>query len=83
MYPGRRPPYRPNATCYKNRLPDLNGARRGPPEHRERTAQSRIAAEAQKEARKQTAGGKREPSLAEQLAERLNPFQAPGGGGTR
>jgi virulence factor Mce-like protein len=24
-FPGRRPPYRPDATCYKNRRPNLNG----------------------------------------------------------
>jgi phospholipid/cholesterol/gamma-HCH transport system substrate-binding protein len=25
FYPGKRPPYKPNATCYKQKLPDLNG----------------------------------------------------------
>jgi phospholipid/cholesterol/gamma-HCH transport system substrate-binding protein len=26
FYPGKRSPYKPNATCYKQRLPELNGA---------------------------------------------------------
>jgi virulence factor Mce-like protein len=25
FYPGKRPPYRPDVACYKNKLPDLNG----------------------------------------------------------
>ena len=30
-YPGKRPPYKPDAPCYKQPLPDLNGAPRGRP----------------------------------------------------
>ncbi|MBX5441938.1 MAG: MCE family protein, partial [Solirubrobacteraceae bacterium] len=31
-YPGRRPPYRPDVPCHTQRIPDLNGARTGPPD---------------------------------------------------
>jgi phospholipid/cholesterol/gamma-HCH transport system substrate-binding protein len=29
-YPGKKPPYRPDFPCYKNKLPDVNGAATGP-----------------------------------------------------
>ena len=32
VYPGKRPPYRPDVPCYKNKIPDLNSARSGPPD---------------------------------------------------
>ena len=31
-YPGRRPPYRPDAECYRQQLPDLNATPTGPPD---------------------------------------------------
>jgi phospholipid/cholesterol/gamma-HCH transport system substrate-binding protein len=31
-YPGKKPPYRPDFPCYKNKLPDVNGATTGPPD---------------------------------------------------
>ncbi|HEX8123624.1 MAG TPA: MlaD family protein [Solirubrobacteraceae bacterium] len=32
VFPGKRPPYRPDYPCYKNPLPDPNSARTGPPD---------------------------------------------------
>jgi phospholipid/cholesterol/gamma-HCH transport system substrate-binding protein len=32
VFPGKRPPYRPDFPCYKNPLPDPNSARTGPPD---------------------------------------------------
>jgi ABC-type transporter Mla subunit MlaD len=32
VFPGTRPPYRPDVPCFTNKLPDLNSARSGPPE---------------------------------------------------
>ena len=32
VYPGKRPPYRPDVPCYRNPLPDVNSARIGPPD---------------------------------------------------
>jgi hypothetical protein len=32
VYPGRRPPYRPDALCHEQKIPDLNGARTGGPD---------------------------------------------------
>ena len=32
VYPGKRPPYRPDVPCHTNRIPDLNSARTGPPD---------------------------------------------------
>ena len=32
VYPGKRPPYRPDVPCHTNRVPDLNSARSGPPD---------------------------------------------------
>ena len=29
-YPGKKPPYKPDFPCYKNKLPDINGAATGP-----------------------------------------------------
>ena len=29
-YPGKKPPYKPDFPCYKNKLPDVNGAATGP-----------------------------------------------------
>jgi phospholipid/cholesterol/gamma-HCH transport system substrate-binding protein len=31
-YPGKKPPYKPDAPCYKQKLPDVNGAATGPPD---------------------------------------------------
>lgn len=31
-YPGRKPPYKSDFPCYRNTLPDLNGAATGPPD---------------------------------------------------
>ena len=32
VYPGKRPPYRPDVACHTNKIPDLNGARVGRPD---------------------------------------------------
>ena len=32
VYDGKRPPYRPDAPCFKQQLPDLNAANTGPPD---------------------------------------------------
>jgi virulence factor Mce-like protein len=32
VFPGRRPPYRPDKVCYKQQIPDLNSARIGRPD---------------------------------------------------
>jgi phospholipid/cholesterol/gamma-HCH transport system substrate-binding protein len=32
VFPGKRPPYRPDVACHTNRLPDVNSARTGPPD---------------------------------------------------
>ncbi len=34
VFPGRRPPYRPDAPCFRQELPDVNGAATGPPDGR-------------------------------------------------
>ena len=31
-YPGKKPPYKPSSTCYKQPLPNVNGAATGPPD---------------------------------------------------
>jgi ABC-type transporter Mla subunit MlaD len=31
-YPGKKPPYKPDAPCYEQKLPDVNGAATGPPD---------------------------------------------------
>jgi virulence factor Mce-like protein len=45
-FPGRRPPYKPEVPCYKNRLPDLNGAATGAPDGGGAAARSTPAAAA-------------------------------------
>ena len=32
VFPGKRPPYRPDVPCHTNQLPNLNAARVGPPD---------------------------------------------------
>ena len=32
VYPGRRPPYRPDVACFTQQIPDVNSARTGPPD---------------------------------------------------
>ena len=32
VFPGKRPPYRPDVPCHTQRIPDLNSARSGPPD---------------------------------------------------
>jgi virulence factor Mce-like protein len=32
VFPGKRPPYRPDAPCYKQKIPDVNSARTGAPD---------------------------------------------------
>jgi virulence factor Mce-like protein len=31
VFPGKRPPYRPDVACHTNEIPDINSARTGPP----------------------------------------------------
>ena len=79
-YPGRRPPYRPDVVCAGQPIPDLNGpaAEVGPAPSTQSRSTSRTAAPAAV-ARAQGAQAKREePSVADELAKRLNPFATPG-----
>ncbi|MDQ3742755.1 MAG: MlaD family protein, partial [Actinomycetota bacterium] len=32
VFPGKRPPYRPDVPCHTNEIPDINSARTGPPD---------------------------------------------------
>ena len=38
VYPGKRPPYRPDAECSEQKIPDLNGARSGGPDGGQQTS---------------------------------------------
>jgi phospholipid/cholesterol/gamma-HCH transport system substrate-binding protein len=121
VYPGRRPPYRPDVPCHTNRIPDLNSARTGGPDGGQGaatapggqggggtgpipslpqlpdlpgvvgqptvptlpTAGARSAQGAEAggpgEATAEGRGDAPAPSLAEELADRLNPFREEAG----
>ena len=77
VYPGKRPPYRPDVACHTNPLPNLNAARTGPPDGGQGPATG--GGEPQ-----QSGGGGGLPlplpraqreSVADQLISRLNPFR--------
>ena len=78
-YPGKRPPYNSTFPCYKNPLPNLNGAPTGPPDGggtatRAKTT-SAIARQAAHEATKSGAAGVKSTALS-QVVSNLNPFGA-------
>ena len=78
-YPGKRPPYNSTFPCYKNPLPNLNGAPTGPPDGggaatRAKTT-SAIARQAAREATKSGAAGVK-PAALSQVVSSLNPFGA-------
>jgi phospholipid/cholesterol/gamma-HCH transport system substrate-binding protein len=77
-YPGKRPPYNSTFPCYKNPLPNLNGAPTGPPDGggaatRAKTT-SAIARQAAREATQSGAGVK--PAALSQVVSSLSPFGA-------
>jgi phospholipid/cholesterol/gamma-HCH transport system substrate-binding protein len=78
-YPGKRPPYNSTFPCYKNPLPNLNGAPTGPPDGggaatRAKTT-SAIARQAAREATKPRAAGVK-PTALSKIVSNLNPFGA-------
>jgi hypothetical protein len=93
FYPGTRPPYEPNKTCYKQTPPNLNGpaAAIGPAETKvaDNPAPSapagvvpplslpNLSLKSTTTTKKATTSKPRSgPSVAEQLADTLNPFRA-------
>ena len=75
-FPGHRPPYKPTVPCATQQLPDLNGpaANIGPVESSIRSQPQTTAALAAAAAGRVSRSG--QPSVAEQLVARLNPFAA-------
>jgi phospholipid/cholesterol/gamma-HCH transport system substrate-binding protein len=73
-YPSLRPPYVANVPCYKNKLPDLNGAKSGPPDGGGTTV--RTIGRGQAPAASRRAASR---SVTAQLAARLDPFRRRGG----
>ena len=79
-YPGRRPPYRPDVKCRTQPIPNLNGpaANIGPGETvRSRNATPRSTPQGGKDT--STPAPLSQPSIADELAARLNPFTNPAG----
>jgi phospholipid/cholesterol/gamma-HCH transport system substrate-binding protein len=78
-YPGKRPPYKPDAPCYKSTPPDLNGAATGPPDGGGATTRAKttsaIARQAARDATRSSAAGAKPTALA-QVVSSLNPFGA-------
>ncbi|HVE69068.1 MAG TPA: MlaD family protein [Solirubrobacteraceae bacterium] len=70
-FPGRRPPYRPDVECATQPIPNLNGAATGGVEQPVRT---QALATGVRDARAARARPDT-PSLADELAQRLNPWQ--------
>jgi virulence factor Mce-like protein len=78
-YPGKRPPYKPDAPCYKSTPPDLNGAATGPPDGGGATTRAKttsaIARQAARDATRSSAAGAKPTALA-QVVSSLSPFGA-------
>jgi phospholipid/cholesterol/gamma-HCH transport system substrate-binding protein len=76
-FPGKRPPYKPDVPCYKNTLPNLNGAATGAPDGGGATTRatqtSAIARQAARDATKPSAASAKPSSLA-QIVSNLSPF---------
>jgi phospholipid/cholesterol/gamma-HCH transport system substrate-binding protein len=78
-YPGKRPPYNSTFPCYKNALPNLNGAPTGPPDGggaatRAKTT-SAIARQAARDATQSGAAGV-QPTAVSKVVSSLSPFGA-------
>ena len=73
-YPGKRPPYKPTVECATQKIPNLNGAATGGVESSVRT---QARATGLRDTGAQVRGGagrSSSPSIADELAKRLNPF---------
>ena len=86
VFPGKRPPYRPDVACHTNPLPDLNAARVGPPDGGQGPATG------PSEPRQSADGGglptlplprAQRDSVADQLLSRLNPWRSAKAKGTK
>jgi phospholipid/cholesterol/gamma-HCH transport system substrate-binding protein len=78
-YPGKRPPYNSTFPCYKNPLPNLNGAPTGPPDGggaaTRAKAPSAIARQAARDATRSGAAGVT-PTAVSKVVSSLSPFGA-------
>lgn len=79
-YPGKRPPYNPDAPCKDQKVPDLNSATVGAPDGGTTTsaagaAVARQAAAQTRSAAATSARAARKRSLTDEIASRLNPFR--------
>jgi len=76
-FPGKRPPYKPDVPCYKNTLPNLNGAATGAPDGGGATTRatqtSAIARQAARDSTTSSAASAKPTSLA-QIVSNLSPF---------
>jgi phospholipid/cholesterol/gamma-HCH transport system substrate-binding protein len=72
-YPGKRPPYKPDVECATQTIPNLNGAATGGVESSVRT-QARPSGLRDTGAQVRGGSGSSSPSIADELAKRLNPF---------
>jgi phospholipid/cholesterol/gamma-HCH transport system substrate-binding protein len=73
-YPGKRPPYRPDVECATQTIPNLNGAATGGVESSVRTqARPTGLRDTGAQVRGGTASSS-SPTIADELAKRLNPF---------
>jgi phospholipid/cholesterol/gamma-HCH transport system substrate-binding protein len=74
-FPGVRPPYKPSVECATQKIPNLNGAATGGVESSIRT-QSRPSG--LRDTGTQVRAAPHSPTIADELAKRLNPFAAAG-----
>jgi phospholipid/cholesterol/gamma-HCH transport system substrate-binding protein len=78
-FPGHRPPYRPDVPCYTQKVPDLNGAlaNGGAADAvvASRSLASLRSTPTGASSRRAGAAGGAQPSLAAELASRLDPFR--------
>src|SRR4051794_25709518 len=77
-FTAKRTPYKPTVPCYKQKIPDVNGAATGPPDGGGSAAPARSAIARSAARNAQTGSGgltANQGSVTSQLASRLNPFR--------
>jgi phospholipid/cholesterol/gamma-HCH transport system substrate-binding protein len=75
-YPGKRPPYNSTFPCYKNPLPDLNGAATGAPDGGGTPTRAKTSSAIARQAAREATQAGAMPTAVAKVASSLSPFGA-------
>jgi phospholipid/cholesterol/gamma-HCH transport system substrate-binding protein len=75
-YPGKRPPYNSTFPCYKNPLPDLNGAATGAPDGGGTPTRAKTTSAIARQAAREATQAGAMPTAVAKVASSLSPFGA-------